>query len=390
MSMRIIWKVLAVSGLLLALTSSSMAAAAPARTTTHDQLGTAGTVASTCSSNPSPGATGTEYWFYGAVGAERPNGVAEAVNRIGVDAFSMEWVSDAYDGAPGWVQTASQHADATGGLSVAPNLGSALLRVDDLPLYVDENGTTVPSGQTVTASVELHATGARQSLTFKTNDRGTWPGATAIGHFEQSRPADATVTINGARVPAIADLTYIGSYLGRLDAWPATSRNGNLNAAFLNASGPGANAVTTSEYAYAEGPFGKLEIDNWTVVGHPELDQTSVFVDDNWVDISGDPNFHLSVLPDLAGAGATVQVPSGDTTATWSVVWSQAGPTAAERSFVRSSSTSDGSRFISQVRSYTQERVQTVSVTIDGVRYSGQGDLVTQQGNIGSHSVASH
>jgi hypothetical protein len=47
-------------------------------------------VVSTCSLNPSPGDKGTEYWFYGAVGTERWNGVSGPVNRIGVDAFSME------------------------------------------------------------------------------------------------------------------------------------------------------------------------------------------------------------------------------------------------------------------------------------------------------------
>jgi hypothetical protein len=369
------------------LVSGSAAASAQNRTTGQDHLLTAGTVASTCPSNPIPGNQCQEFWFYAAVGTERRDGVAQQVNRIGVDVLSLEWTTDAYDGIPGWVQTGLEHGDATGGASVASNLASATLLLVNLPMWVTgADGSTSPSAQNLTASIGIRTTGGRQTLGFKENDRGSPWGTTTIGHFERWRPAEATATINGHRVDTTTDLTYIGSYVGRFDVRPTPPGQGNASAGFLHAKQPGTTS-SIFESAYAEGDFGTLQIDQWTVVGEPELTQTSVSVNGTWTDMTGNPGLQFTVATDLSGATATLPLPRGET---YSIIWSQAGQTQAERSYYRDWSTSAGRRFQQQVRDVSQQRTQTVETTVNGSRYVGPGEVVLRQIDTFSRPIPTH
>jgi hypothetical protein len=369
------------------LISGSAVASAQNRTTEHDHLLTAGTVASTCPPHPIPGDRCQEYWFYAAVGTERLDRTAQSVNRIGVDVLSMEWTTDAYERIPGWVQTGFEHGDATGGASVASSVASATLVVTNLPMYVTAaDGSTSPSDQTLTASIVIRATGGRQTLGFKENDRGSPWGTTTIGHFERWRPADATATINGQPVRTTPDLTYVGSYVGRIDVRPTAPGKANASGAFLHANQPG-TAIRIFESAYAEGDFGTLQIDQWTVVGQPELTQTSVSINGTWTDMTGNPDLQFTVAPELSGATATIHLPGG---ATYSMLWSQAGQTQAERSYYRTWSTSAGQHIQQQVRDLSQQRTQTVETTVNSTRYTGPGALVLRQIDTFSRPIPTH
>jgi hypothetical protein len=367
--MRKVGRALVVGAVALPLAVQASSAAAVERTTAHDLLRTAGTVATTCTATGHVGDTCQEFWFAAAVGSERHDGVARQVNRTEIILSTLTWSMDGYDGTPDWVYTDdSASGEATGGAAITADLQSATMTVHDVPLY-PSGDTSVDPVTSVSAAIQVAAPAGRpQVIRTMEKDRGNYTGSLVLGHFERWRDATATATVNFAPVPTVAYLTYIGVYQGHWDARSAAQATGRVTPSFLKAHRPGTLRSNT-QYGYAKGEFGMVEVGRVVDLTSPNTTQLYAVVDGNWVDMTGNPSFRFTQNGDMSGGTATFVMDTGTSTTTWSITWTATAAMQTERSFTRDVVSHD------QARWYVESRQQSAVVTVNGQTCTGSGDL---------------
>jgi hypothetical protein len=369
--MRSVGRAIVVGALALPLAVQASSAAGAQRTTVHDHVRTAGTMATTCTATGNVGDTCQEFWFAAAVGTERHDGVSQRVNRTEIFMNTLIWSSDGYDGTPGWVYSDdSASGTATGAAAITADLQSATIAVRDVALYPSGDTTANPI-TTVSAAVQIAAPAGRaQVIRTMETDRGNVTGALVLGHFERWRDATATATVNSAPMATLGYVTYIGTYLGHWDARPAAQARGEVTPSFLNAHRPGTLRSNT-QYGYATGEFGTVEVGRIVDPTNPGATQLYAVVDSNWVDMTSDQAFQFTQDANLGGGTATFVMGTGASATTWSIRWTAAAALQTERSFTRDVVSHD------QARWYLQSRQQSAVVKVNGQTYDGSGELTS-------------